>query len=272
MHQHVNYDLGKGIMAFTTDRTIGREPDKVKAFVMQQVQEAGMGDGFLPSGTLRFARPHQTHGDRILPVAEEFFMLSETTRQMLMDGVDAVMTDIPGAILGVSTADCIPVLVHDPVHHAAAAIHAGWRGTLQRIVQKTMEAMTRQYGTVPAQCRAAIGPGISLDSFEVGDEVYAAFAEAAFPMDGVARRYPIMDTVGTHHGASATKRPNGQKWHIDLKEINRRQLLTTGLAEENIIVSDIDTFTDLSFFSARREQHGTQKCGRNFSAFVLGRQ
>lgn len=257
----VFYDLGSGITAFTTDRTIGREPDKVKALVVRRMQETADAARPFEAPHLRFARPHQTHTDRILPVAEEFFSLSEPTRKMLMEGVDAVMTDLPGTILGVSTADCIPVLVYDAEHHAAAAIHAGWRGTLLRIAQKTVEGMRRQYNTVPAMCRAVIGPGISLDSFEIGDEVYAAFAEAGFPMRGVSRRYPVMGSAG---GTGQE-----EKWHIDLKEMNRQQLVAAGLSESNIQLSDVDTFTDLRFFSARREQKGMEKCGRNFTAFIL---
>lgn len=257
------YSLGEKIMAFTTDRTIGREEDKVKAFVEQHIKETGCDTGHWKPETLRFTRPHQTHSDRILPVAEEFFSLAESTRQLLMEGVDAVITNVPGVILGVSTADCIPVLVYDHEHHAAAAIHAGWRGSLQRIVMKTLDSMRQQYHTTPAMCRAAIGPGISLNSFEVGDEVYNAFAEAAFPMRGVARRYPVMNKSGNE--------AQTEKWHIDLKEINRQQLIAAGISEENISVSDIDTFTDSRFFSARREQTGTEKCGRIFSAFILGK-
>lgn len=257
------YDLGERIMAFTTDRSIGREEDKVKTFVARHMKETGYDTGLWEPEALRFARPHQTHSDRILPVAEEFFSLAEGTQKLLMEGVDAVITNVPGIILGVSTADCIPVLVYDHEHHAAAAIHAGWRGSLQRIVMKTLESMRQQYHTTPAMCRAAIGPGISLDSFEVGDEVYNAFAEAAFPMRGVARRYPVMN--------KSDNETQTEKWHIDLKEINRQQLIAAGITEENISVSDIDTFTDYRFFSARREQTGMEKCGRIFSAFVLGR-
>lgn len=248
------YALDNDITAFTTDRTVGRDPEKIKTLV------AGIRN--IPVETIRYTRPHQTHTDRVMPVAEEFFALSPQTQQMLMEGVDAVTTKVSNVVMGVSTADCIPVIVYDHEHHAAAAIHAGWRGTVQSIVLKTIEQMRQMYHTDPTQCKAVIGPGISLDSFEVGDEVYNAFVEAQFPMDDFAQQYPAF----THDG-EVPQQP--VKWHIDLKEINRQQLMMTGVKAENIMVSDIDTFTDARFFSARREQKGDEKCGRIFTGFMI---
>lgn len=251
----LTYALGEGIIAFTSDRTIGREPELLKKAV-------SLTDGRCCEDTLRFARPHQTHTDRIMPVAEEYFTLPPQIQTMLMEGKDAVITDVANTILGVSTADCIPVIVYDAEHHAAAAIHAGWRGTVQRIVLKTMMQMAQTYHTNPAHCTAAIGPGISLESFEIGDEVYDAFVKAGLDMSHTARRYPNSNAV-----ADAAQQT--EKWHIDLKEVNRQQLLTAGIPGENITVSPIDTFTDTRFFSARREQKGDIKCGRIFTGFVM---
>jgi hypothetical protein len=166
-----------------------------------------------------------------------------------LEGVDALISDAKNIIMGISTADCIPVIVYDPVHHAAAAIHAGWKGTRLRIVTKTLQEMQKVFDTNPSDCTAAIGPGISQDSFEVGQEVVDAFVEAGFEMDG----YVIMK-----------KKP-----HIDLKALNMYQLTSMGVKDRNIIVSHIDTFTDVDYFSARREQHGDVKCGRILSGFML---
>lgn len=236
----ITYPLSERVTAFTTTRRIGRDPELLCA-------ELGVDAG-------RFARPHQVHGVRIMPIAEEFFALGEDTRKRILEGVDAVIYNVRETCIGISTADCIPVLVYDPEHHCAAAIHAGWRGTVARIVIKTMEMMTQMYGTDATRVKCAIGPGIALDSFEVGDEVYSAFAEAGFPMDSFARRYQV----------------KGQepltKWHLDIKECNRMQLLSLGVAAENVIVSDIDTMTDERFFSARREG---AKTGRILSGIVL---
>ena len=131
----------------------------------------------------RLVLPHQTHGTTIRQIGEEFFSLSPSVRQMVLDGVDALITDLPEVCIGVSTADCIPILLYDSIHRSMAAVHAGWRGTAKRILQKTVEEMGRAYQTRPETLRAVIGPGISLTHFEVGNEVYQAFAQAGFAME-----------------------------------------------------------------------------------------
>lgn len=95
---------------------------------------------------------------------------------MRLEGIDALVTDIPGCCICISTADCIPILLYDKQHQAIAAVHAGWRGTVNFIVGHTLERMRAVYGTVGEEVVACIGPGISLESFEVGDEVYEGFS------------------------------------------------------------------------------------------------
>ena len=146
---------------------------------------------------------------------------------------DAVMTDMADVCVGVSTADCIPVLLYDEDHHAVCAVHAGWRGTMARIVQCAVKTMQTVYQSIPERIKAAIGPGISITHFEVGDEVYQAFAEAGFDMDAIARRF--------------------KKWHIDLPLCNQMQLTETGVPEEQIHQAGICTYDSYDrFFSARR--------------------
>lgn len=247
---------------FTTDRTIGRDAKAIFAAL-------GMGAG---NEDLRFARPHQTHTDRVLHVRESFFSLSEEEREAMMEGVDAVVSDVKNVCLGISTADCIPVLVYDKEHHAMAAIHAGWRGTVKRIVEKTIAEMQRLFETRPMECEAVIGPGISQQSFEVGWEVHQTFVDAGFLMDDVTIVLPANDgrTSGSRANDGSANDGCVIKPHLDLKEINRRQLLAMGLKAENVMVSDIDTFTDERYFSARREQKGSEKCGRILSGFWSG--
>lgn len=245
-HDTLKSEERRDAVFFTTDRTIGRDAEAIFAALGMDAEKDGC----------RFARPHQTHTDRVLHVTEEFFSLTEEEREGMMEGVDAVVSDVRNACLGISTADCIPVLVYDREHHAAAAIHAGWRGTVKRIAEKAVGEMVRIFGTRPGECEAVIGPGISQDSFEVGWEVHQAFVDEGFEMEDVTIVMPSKDK-------------NGTKPHPDLKEINRRQLLSVGLKAENISVSDIDTFTNEQYFSARREQHGDTKCGRILSGFVL---
>lgn len=192
--------------------------------------------------------PHQTHGVESRIIGEEFANLPDGVKKMLLEGVDAVMTNIPGMCIGVSTADCIPVLLYDEEHHAAAAIHAGWRGTQARIVHKAVQEMRMAYQTDPTKLKAVIGPGISLDNFEVGDEVYAAFEQAAFDMSTIAE-----ERIKRNPNADDPAKAFERKWHINLPLANIQMLTHNGVDEANIINTGICTFDNAdNYFSARR--------------------
>ena len=210
----------------------------------------------------RIILPHQTHGTETRIIGKEFCALPEQIRQMLLEGVDALLTDVKGVCIGVSTADCIPVLLYDEEHHAAAAVHAGWRGTLARIVGKAIADMSIAYKTDPKKLKAVIGPGISRKNFEVGDEVYAAFEEAAFDMPTLAQQ-----EIKRNPDAADPSKQFEKKWHIDLKLANRQQLEHAGVADENILESDVCTYDSVDeYFSARRL--GTES-GRIYSGIIL---
>jgi len=180
----------------------------------------------LPERPHVFIIPRQTHTTNVR-------VITDVPADGELQDVDAVVTHLRDFCLCVSTADCVPILMYDKEKEVIAAIHAGWRGTVGRIVEKTLEVMKSQYGTDGKDVIACIGPSISLESFEVGDEVYSAFAEAGFDMFRIARRY--------------------EKWHLDLWEANRLQLLTHGVLPENIEVVGICTYQQhKDFFSARR--------------------
>lgn len=192
--------------------------------------------------------PHQTHGVESRIIGEEFATLPDDVKKMLLEGVDAVMTNIPGMCIGVSTADCIPVLLYDEEHHAAAAIHAGWRGTQARIVHKAVQEMRMAYQTDPTKLKAVIGPGISLDNFEVGDEVYADFEQAAFDMSTIAE-----ERIKRNPNADDPAKAFERKWHINLPLANIQMLTHNGVDEANIINTGICTFDNAdNYFSARR--------------------
>lgn len=177
--------------------------------------------------------PHQVHKTEIGVIDESFLSLDKTNRKEYLEGIDAIVTSCKNICLCISTADCIPVLCYDTRNQVVAAIHAGWRGTVGRIVEKTLQLMVERYGTHAGDVHAVIGPGISLNSFEVGDEVYKSFSEAGFDMQLIARKY--------------------EKWHIDLWEANRLQLISQGVLAENIELSGICTYLNQEdFFSARR--------------------
>ena len=182
--------------------------------------------------------PRQTHGNRVICIDREFTEQSKKRQTELLYGMDAIITDIPRTCIGVSTADCIPILLYDDTRKVIAAVHAGWRGTVADIVKECISTMHSRYGCLANDIKAIIAPGISIDAFEVGDEVYAAFAEAGFPMTRIAKRYPA---------------GQGEKWHIDLWEANRLLMIDAGIKENNITITGICTYTNHEdFFSARR--------------------
>lgn len=198
--------------------------------------------------------PHQVHLTEIAKIDDDFFSLSANERQQRLEGIDAIMTNLNNVCIGVSTADCIPILLHDKKNHAVCAIHAGWRGTVSRIAEKAVKSMSDAYGSIPSDIIAQIGPGISLDSFEIGDEVYDAFEKAGFNMSTISKRYPA-------------KEPNCEKWHIDLPMCNRLQLEAVGVPSHRISVASDCTFKQPdTWFSARRLGINS---GRIFTGIML---
>lgn len=204
----------------------------------------------LPYPPQELVIPYQTHGTSCLTIDETYLNASAEQKQKMLQGVDALTTNHADICLCISTADCIPVLIYDQTHHAAAAIHAGWRGTVQRIVSQTLQQMQQRYGTEGKGCIACIGPGILLQAFETGDEVYEAFAAAGFPMSQLSYRHP-----------------STQKYHLDLPAANLLQLQEFGIPIAQIEQSGICTYTQHDrFFSARRLGI---KSGRILSGIML---
>jgi YfiH family protein len=155
---------------------------------------------------------------------------------------DAVMTDVPGVMLGVQVADCVPVLVVDVKRKAVAAFHAGWRGTLGRIVERGIGTMQLRYGSRPEDLVAVVGPAIGPCCYGVGEEVRfefeSQFAYApelfseVYDSDPVRDKYPLLFLTARAPGHSNI----GPQIHLDLWEANRRQLLDAGLKAKRISV------------------------------------
>jgi len=170
---------------------------------------------------------------------------------------DASTTSRPGLLLGVRTADCAPVLLVDPKKRVVAAIHAGWRGTLARIVTKTIGHLQMESGSRPQDLLAAIGPTIGGCCYEVGTEVASAFA-AKFP-----NACDFFDELRTGDEPNPLQwlnmmppghQPPPNKVLLDLKKANRAQLLEAGVREENIFVTQLCTSCDVDrLFSYRKE-------------------
>jgi YfiH family protein len=174
---------------------------------------------------------------------------------------DGFMTDAPGVLLAIQTADCIPVLVADVRRKAVAAFHAGWRGTLKRIVENGVGRMRVEFRSRPEDLIAAIGPGIGACCYAVGEEVRSefgsqfAYAPELFvevsDSDPVREKYPLLFLTARAPGHSNL----GPSLHLDLIEANRRQLMDAGLRAEAItVVGDCTRCQNNRYFSYRAEQ------------------
>ena len=235
------YYMGEGITAFSTLRgATGKSPysdfnithycgdskEHVVECRKRLCTTLGIADN-------RLILPRQTHGCGILSIDNGFIESTTEEQEKLLHGIDAIITTLPRTCIGVSTADCTPLLLCDRKQGVIAAAHAGWRGTVQRIAEKCIATMVNEHGCNPEEIQAVIAPCIGPETFEVGDEVYAAFEAAGFPMNAIATRY--------------------DKWHIDLWEANKLQLCACGIPNENIKVTGVCTYTNHDeWFSARR--------------------
>lgn len=173
----------------------------------------------------QFASSYQVHGDRVQVV-------NEGGRA---EGYDALITNQANVFVGVTVADCTPILIYDVRNRAVGAVHAGWRGTAAQIVLKTLQAMQLAYGTEPDDCYAYVGTCIDECSFEVGEEVAEQF-------DVEFKRFD--SAIG--------------KYLIDLKRANAAQLSAFGISASQIGISPYSTVThNEDYFSYRLEKGQT---------------
>ena len=157
---------------------------------------------------------------------------------------DASISNTPNLLLGIQTADCVPILLLDPKKRAVAAVHAGWRGTLQHIVEKTIGRMKMEFKTNPGDLLAAIGPAIGGCCYEVGTEVAAVFHSQ------FANAPEWFDELRTDDEPNPLQwlnqfppghQPPPKNVRLDLRKANRAQLIAAGLGSQNIFVSDLCT-------------------------------
>lgn len=179
---------------------------------------------------------------------------------------DGLITNTPGLLLAIKTADCVPVLIADVKRRVVGAFHAGWRGTAARIVVKGVGEMRRQFGSEPRDLRAAIGPCIRKCCYSVGSEVRAEFEsqfpyadelfEEVFDANAIHVRYPMLflNQRAPGHGNL------GPEIHLDLVTANRRQLQDAGVSSDHISVVDGCTACDPKRFFSHRAEFG--KTGR----------
>ncbi len=192
--------------------------------------------------------PFQNHGVEIREIDTHFFNLTSQKKNDYLNGVDALITQFPNICLGITTADCVPLLFYDPEKRVIAAAHAGWRGTCGRIVQKTVRSMVEIYNCQPKNIRVTIGPSISVAMYEVGQEVANNFEVAGFDLSRIVTT-------------------NDNSLYLDLWKANQLQLEEEGILNEHIEISGICTFTEHNrFFSARKLGI---KSGRMLSGILL---
>jgi YfiH family protein len=175
---------------------------------------------------------------------------------------DGLMTDEPGLLLGIQTADCIPVLVADRKRRVVAVFHAGWRGTVKRIVEAGVGRMRLEFGCSPEDLTAAIGPGIGACCYAVGDEVVSSFESQfayadelfheVYDTDPVRTKYPMLFLTQRAPGHSNI----GPSLHVDLVEANRRQLLSAGLKRASIHLTGGCTSCHRELFFSHRASQG----------------
>jgi YfiH family protein len=186
------------------------------------------------------------------------------------------MTAEPGILLTIRIADCLPLLLVDPRQRAVAAVHAGWRGALARVIEKAVGDMRRALGSDPQDLIAAVGPSIRACCFEVGEEVVEAFHGGFADAGGFFRRLAPRPKAATdrHSMLFLEAYPPGHApehvpaARLDLTAVARHQLVSAGVKPANILVADYCTAcrTDL-FFSHRREGART---GRQVAAIGVG--
>ncbi|WP_260704524.1 peptidoglycan editing factor PgeF [Edaphobacter flagellatus] len=169
---------------------------------------------------MRLVTIRQVHSGLVKVVGAEALNGSLETDEgkAVLEG-DGLVTNVPGVLVAAGTADCVPVLVVDPVRRAVGAFHAGWRGTVARIVEQGVAVMRREYGSESADLEAAVGPAIGACCYAVGEDVHERF------------------TAEFGYTSELFQRPAGDgQLFVDLWEANRRQLIAAGLTAEKIVV------------------------------------
>ena len=184
----------------------------------------------------------------MLIIDREFLNKKSSEKKLLLSGKDALITNIPEIFIGVTTADCVPITLYDPIQKVSAVAHAGWRGTSSQIVRKTILAMIQHFDCKVADIYAVIGPSISVEAYQVGEELYEIFKSAGFPVT------EIFKTIDSN-------------LHLDLWKANEWLLLQAGIPLNQIEIAGLCTYKNQhDFFSARRLGI---KSGRMLSAICI---
>ena len=185
----------------------------------------------------RVVTAQQVHGDRVAVVSEEDAGKGSLEYSQAIGGTDALVTNSVNLPLLMFFADCVPVMLVDPVQRVIGIAHAGWKGTIAKIAAKTLTTMQQTFGCNLSDCYAAIGPSIGPCCYEV-DEAVTVKLQAAFTF------------------WEQLLQPQGDRWRLDLWEANRRQLVAMGMPDQNIAVSRVCTACHRELFFSHRADKG----------------
>lgn len=215
-----------------TEKPYNFRKDTSEVFIHEQIEKIKEENSIEPDGVFYL---NQIHSDKIRPI-HSLVMGTPGEYGRVAGSGDGMITNVPNILLSIRIADCCPVLLYDPVKNVQAAIHSGWRGTLLQITKKAVEKMGDIYSSHPDNIQAFIGPSIGMEHFEVQEDVKKQWEET----------FDFAQEV--------LEKKDETHWNINLKETNRRILLLAGLKEQNITVSERDTYGDKNLHSYRRDQ------------------
>lgn len=247
MYKHLlhyqRFELFKNVLVFTTTR---------QTFTIENPRFTGdLPEQFLTSRKVLAKKLGIETEQLIFPRQEHTNCIAEINQipDIEIKATDALITNQKGICLCVQTADCVPILLFDPAKQVIAAVHAGWRGTVKKIVSSAVEQMKTKYCSDPKDILTAIGPSIGPEVYEVGDEVVDE-ARKSLPNPGKALSLNISG-----------------KYHFNLWEANRQLLVSAGIPNQNIEISGECSFSNpQNYFSARRNGIAT---GRMVSGIMI---
>ena len=243
-------ELNLGFTASDTRENVLRNREIFLNALLGKQEKSGRKDALPPLVLLR-----QIHSGIVYRIEK-----GQPAASVLHAG-DGMITAKQAILLGILTADCLPVLVADVRQRVVAAFHAGWRGTVARIVERGVGRMRAEFGSKPADLTAAIGPGIGGCCYAIGDEVRSEFDSQfaysdrlfreVYDLDPIKEKYPMLFLTARAPGHSNL----GPSTHLDLAEANRRQLLDAGVSNGEIHTLGLCTACHpKQFFSHRAEQ------------------
>lgn len=224
--------------SFNMGLHVGDTPEAVTENRKRLAQVLGVDSNHLTCG-------EQVHGVGVTRVTPELVGRGAFSWDDSIPDSDAIHTNLAEVPLLLLVADCVPVLIYDAVHHAVAVVHAGWRGAIAHIVERTMDSMHEAYGTLPSDCYLFIGPSIGADSFEVSEEIAEQFRQ-----DMRALGLSQVDQVVRYIQRAEQPTP-----HVDLKGYIAACVVHKGVPLKQVSVSSTDTMTTDGCYSYRRD-HG----------------